>query len=247
MAMALEGGCRVSRWNEGQPVRSGPLRVCAQIGRAVGAQAISLRVLEMAPGSSPAICNAQCDEVLYVVEGEGTVILDGSPHGVGPDTAFYVAPGVTLSIQNPGPDPLRLVSSRCPEPDQVTALPLPPGHPGPSHLRSDVEQPAPSDDEGSVQSDDESAVPSASQDPVPSDRKGLVPSAPHELEAVPRLRCATLGASGAVPLVRLPDRKSESTGDRWYRVLIDEGMGSTQVTQFVGAIPPGRAPDHFHL
>jgi mannose-6-phosphate isomerase-like protein (cupin superfamily) len=31
------------------------------------------------------------------------------------------------------------------------------------------------------------------------------------------------------------------TGDRWYRVLID-----ARVTQFVGSIPPGRAPDHFH-
>jgi mannose-6-phosphate isomerase-like protein (cupin superfamily) len=29
-------------------------------------------------------------------------------------------------------------------------------------------------------------------------------------------------------------------------VLIDERAGSTQVTQFVGSIPPGRAPDHFH-
>ncbi|HJT66682.1 MAG TPA: cupin domain-containing protein [Pyrinomonadaceae bacterium] len=31
------------------------------------------------------------------------------------------------------------------------------------------------------------------------------------------------------------------TADRWYRVLID-----SEVTQFVGSIPPGRAPDHFH-
>jgi mannose-6-phosphate isomerase-like protein (cupin superfamily) len=36
------------------------------------------------------------------------------------------------------------------------------------------------------------------------------------------------------------------TGDRWYRVLVDHAIGSEQVTQFVGSIPPGRAPDHFH-
>jgi mannose-6-phosphate isomerase-like protein (cupin superfamily) len=29
-------------------------------------------------------------------------------------------------------------------------------------------------------------------------------------------------------------------------VLVDEEVGSMQVTQFVGSIPPGRAPDHFH-
>lgn len=48
------------------------------------------------------------------------------------------------------------------------------------------------------------------------------------------------------PMARLADRAAIPTGDRWYRVLVDEAIGSTQVTQFVGAIPPGRAPDHFH-
>jgi mannose-6-phosphate isomerase-like protein (cupin superfamily) len=48
------------------------------------------------------------------------------------------------------------------------------------------------------------------------------------------------------PLVRLADRPTMSTADRWYRVLVGGELGSTQVTQFVGSIPPGRAPDHFH-
>lgn len=43
------------------------------------------------------------------------------------------------------------------------------------------------------------------------------------------------------PIVRLSDQRAMPTGDRWYRVLID-----AEVTQFVGSIPPGRAPDHFH-
>lgn len=42
-------------------------------------------------------------------------------------------------------------------------------------------------------------------------------------------------------IVRLADQRAMPTGDRWYRVLID-----SEVTQFVGSIPPGRAPDHFH-
>ena len=42
--------------------------------------------------------------------------------------------------------------------------------------------------------------------------------------------------------VRLADQPIQKTGDRWYRELI---QGET--TQFVGSIPPGRAPDHFHL
>lgn len=42
-------------------------------------------------------------------------------------------------------------------------------------------------------------------------------------------------------LARLADQRAMPTADRWYRVLID-----SEVTQFVGSIPPGRAPDHFH-
>lgn len=42
-------------------------------------------------------------------------------------------------------------------------------------------------------------------------------------------------------IVRLADQRAMPTADRWYRVLID-----SEVTQFVGSIPPGRAPDHFH-
>jgi mannose-6-phosphate isomerase-like protein (cupin superfamily) len=48
------------------------------------------------------------------------------------------------------------------------------------------------------------------------------------------------------PMVKLSDRRALPTADRWYRVLVDDEIGSEQVTQFVGSIPPGRAPDHFH-
>lgn len=54
-------------------------------------------------------------------------------------------------------------------------------------------------------------------------------------------------AAGGVPLVvAMRDRPVQRTGDRWYREVINADAGSTQVTQFVGAIPPGRAPDHYH-
>ena len=47
--------------------------------------------------------------------------------------------------------------------------------------------------------------------------------------------------SSPLTVVKLADQRAMPTGDRWYRVLID-----SEVTQFVGSIPPGRAPDHFH-
>lgn len=45
-----------------------------------------------------------------------------------------------------------------------------------------------------------------------------------------------------VTVVSLDDMPLQRTGDRSYRELIQQ-----QVTQFVGTIPPGRAPDHHHL
>jgi quercetin dioxygenase-like cupin family protein len=43
-------------------------------------------------------------------------------------------------------------------------------------------------------------------------------------------------------VVRLVDQPRQKTADRWYAELVQ-----SEVTQFVGSIPPGRAPDHFHL
>jgi mannose-6-phosphate isomerase-like protein (cupin superfamily) len=54
--------------------------------------------------------------------------------------------------------------------------------------------------------------------------------------------CPATESQRAISIVHLGDQPVQRTGDRWYRELI---QGET--TQFVGAIPPGRAPDHFHL
>jgi mannose-6-phosphate isomerase-like protein (cupin superfamily) len=182
MPIELEGGCRVSGLKEGAPRLHGGLRAWRHAGRELGASAISLRVLEVAAGLSASLHNTACDEVLFVLEGEAETDLDGLRGRIGPDTGLYLAPGARLTLRNPGPGPLTLVSSQCPDP-------------GP-------------------------------EPPVSSGRPASAPP--------------------VWPVVRLADRAAEVTGDRWYRVLLDGRVGSEQVTQFVGAIPPGRAPDHFH-
>lgn len=161
--------------HDGTPEIVGSLKVWNRIGKATGADAISLRILEFGPGVSPVLSNDESDEVLYVLEGSCTVIIDGNAYEVGPETGIYIRPGRTLSIENSGPDVVRIVSSQCPELNQTTRT----GEP-------------------------------------------------------------------SSPIVRLSDRRALPTADRWYRVLVDQEMGSEQVTQFVGSIPPGRAPDHFH-
>lgn len=54
--------------------------------------------------------------------------------------------------------------------------------------------------------------------------------------------CRAKRSDRATFVVRLEDQEARSTGDRWYRELIQG-----EVTQFVGSIPPGRSPEHFHL
>ena len=44
----------------------------------------------------------------------------------------------------------------------------------------------------------------------------------------------------------LHDCQVETTGDREFRVLFGPGRGCSAATQFVGEIPPGRAPEHSH-
>src|SRR5215471_2447892 len=201
MAVTLAGGCRVSHMHDGQPLIAGTLRVWPQIGRATGAQAISLSVLECATGLSPTMRNYDCDQILYLLNrdsGSGcndtddvnsnsdnlrvTIVIDCQSVKVETDTGIYIRPNQTFSIHNPESSAVTMISSQCPDPDR-----------------------------------------------------------PQQFVNVPQLSPSL----GPIPVVRLADQKAQPTADRWYRVLIDERVGSTQVTQFVGSIPPGRAPDHF--
>ena len=194
MATVLAGEGRVSEMKEGTPLVVGPLRIWNQIGRSTGAEAISLRILEFGPGASPQLSNRQADEVFYFLENldgsesssQCTVSIDDRQYEVGAQTGFYLRPGQTLTVDNPGSSPVIFVSSQCP-------------------------------DETYSDKPDASSTPAAFN---------------------PSL--------AAAPFVRLSDRAAMPTADRWYRVLVDDEIGSEQITQFVGSIPPGRAPDHFH-
>src|SRR5262245_40409303 len=54
------------------------------------------------------------------------------------------------------------------------------------------------------------------------------------------------GDAAAPRLSELAGRPVEVTGDRRFRVLFGPGNGCSAATQFVGEIPPGRAPEHSH-
>lgn len=169
MPNIFEGGCRVNGLKEGRAIRDGALKEWHHFGHNEGAQAISLRILELPRRESVSIRSGDWDEALYVLSGSG--IADHVPIHV--DTAIYLRPRSLLMFANDGAEPLILASSQCP-----------------------------------------ASVSSANTRPA---------------------------------IIRLEDRPILQTGDRWYREMINEELGSPQMTQFVGSIPPGRTPDHFHL
>ena len=53
-------------------------------------------------------------------------------------------------------------------------------------------------------------------------------------------------STGGPLLADLAEQPAEITGDREFRVLFAPGQGCAAATQFVGEIPPGRAPFHSH-
>lgn len=57
---------------------------------------------------------------------------------------------------------------------------------------------------------------------------------------------AAMPASGSVLVRELAGCAVETTGDRRFRVLFGPGNDCSVATQFVGEIPPGRAPAHSH-
>jgi quercetin dioxygenase-like cupin family protein len=58
-------------------------------------------------------------------------------------------------------------------------------------------------------------------------------------------RASEVPASAVVR--RLADQESASaTAQREFRIVADPASGLSSATHFVGYIPPGRAPDHFH-
>lgn len=48
-------------------------------------------------------------------------------------------------------------------------------------------------------------------------------------------------------MVGVDQEKREQTGDRFFQLLVDQKVGSTQITQFIGMIPKSKAPSHHHL
>ena len=142
--------------------------------RASGSDALEQRVLRFRTGCHDQLGADHREEALFVLDGSGTLLLDGASHTLEPDTAVLVAPGAAYAMENPGPAELAVVSVLAP--------------------------PA-----------------------------GGAPDA-------------------AATVRRLAEQDArDATSDREFRILLEPASGLSGATQFVGYIPPKRAPEHYHL
>jgi mannose-6-phosphate isomerase-like protein (cupin superfamily) len=82
--------------------------------RSSGSEALEQRVLRFAPGGSGELDPEEREEALFVLEGRGTVLVDGVSHGLAPDTAVLVAPGSRYLVENTGSEELALLSVLVP-------------------------------------------------------------------------------------------------------------------------------------
>ncbi len=93
------------------------LAVRRTLGRQTGFEALEQAVLELEPGTSERIDVGAVEETLFVLAGSGTVTVDGTAHELEPESGLYLPPGSAFELHNPGPETLRVVAVRVPDPE----------------------------------------------------------------------------------------------------------------------------------
>jgi mannose-6-phosphate isomerase-like protein (cupin superfamily) len=81
-----------------------------------GSTVLEQSVLELEPRGSAARSTGECEEVLFVLSGHGSLDLEGAAHALEPESGAYLAPGESYELHNSGDEPLRLVAVSIPDP-----------------------------------------------------------------------------------------------------------------------------------
>jgi mannose-6-phosphate isomerase-like protein (cupin superfamily) len=75
-----------------------------------GCERLEQRVIRFRPGLSAARSLESRQEVLYVVEGEGQLLLGDDRHALTPEMGVFLAAGERYAVENPGPGDLVALS-----------------------------------------------------------------------------------------------------------------------------------------
>lgn len=87
-------------------------------GPSSGSELLEQRLVRFGAGRSRPRATGRREELLFVLEGAGTLVLGDEEHPLEPETGAYLAPGETYAIDNPGPGDLVLVSVLGLEPEE---------------------------------------------------------------------------------------------------------------------------------
>src|SRR2546430_7071485 len=69
-------------------------------------------IVELDPGASTHRQTGPSEEVLFVLDGTGSLELNGTKHDLEPESGAYLAPGEDYRLQNSGAQRLTLISVR---------------------------------------------------------------------------------------------------------------------------------------
>ena len=105
--------------DEVEPRREGNLEVRTTFDNDNGCEHLEQHIVRVGPGASPSRRLEDRQEILYVVEGHGTLHLDGETHALEPNMGVYIARGETYSIE--ADDELTIVSVVTPADDRSAA------------------------------------------------------------------------------------------------------------------------------
>jgi quercetin dioxygenase-like cupin family protein len=86
------------------------------LGPETSFQPLHQAVLELDPGEAMTRTAGAHEEVLFVLDGEGSLELRGDAHVLEPESGAYLAPGEEYAVANTGDRPLKLISVRIPDP-----------------------------------------------------------------------------------------------------------------------------------
>jgi mannose-6-phosphate isomerase-like protein (cupin superfamily) len=97
------------------------LSVRPTLGSQTEFEALQQAVLETEPGDAGPIRVTDVEETLFVLSGTGSLTTGGQTHALEPEVGVYLAPGSEFELHNPGPQKLRLVAVRVPDPEPADA------------------------------------------------------------------------------------------------------------------------------
>ena len=111
----LDGGCYVVSPGLTQKLSRDRLRYCYLVTPELGARFQTQIHLEVAGGASPVMSLGECDGILFVVGGNGRVVVSGREFEVKTHDGVYVRPGEALQLVPRGEEALAVFALASPQ------------------------------------------------------------------------------------------------------------------------------------